>query len=340
VTDDGRISVHSSIDEIDRDEWSAVVAAADAPAFYSHAFVRAYERVPLQPTEAFYYLVFGSPAVAVLPAYLQSTDDPLGYVSGLGLPDREPGDLLLMTHVAHCYDTLIAARPGYLTRALVDRACATLAELAGQAGAKWFAFLNVDGSGTTAGHLEAAGLLKLPMTARFSKDIAGYPTFEDFVAEIPTRKGRWKYRSSLARAQSSGLTISDADPVRGAAGAVELCRQTTARHGTAGYYPAQFHDFVALASEIIKVTEVRIDDRLVSATISLLDPRRFHLWAAGVDRELAQGMPSSFTLILHPSVVDAIRMERPVLEAGRSNEATKQRFNLEPRPLFAYVGRA
>ncbi len=337
MTDDATISVYGSIDEIDRDEWSAVVAAADAPAFYHYPFVQTYERVPLQPTEAFYYLVFGRPAVAVLPAYLQSTDDPLGYVSGLGLPDREPGDLLLMTHVAHCYDTLIPARPGQLTRSLVDQACVTLAELARQAGAKWFAFVNVDGSGPTAGHLEAAGLLKLPMTARFNKAIGGYSDFEDFAAEIPTSKSRWKYRISIDRAQQAGMEIRDADPVSEAAGAIELCRDTTARHGTAGYYPEQLHDFVARARDVITVTEVRLGDRLAAASINLVDPNRYHLWAGGVDYGATQRIPSAFTLLLRPAFKVAIGSGRKVIEAGRSNEVTKRRFRLDPVPLNAYV---
>lgn len=339
MTDDATISVYSRIDDVGRDEWSAVVTAADAPAFYHYPFIRTYERIPLQPTQAFYYLVFGSPAAAVLPAYLQSTDDPLGYVSGLGLPGREPGDSLLMTHVAHCYDTLIPARPGSLTQTLIDRACATLTDLARQAGAKWFAFLNVDGAGPTAGYLEAAGLLKLPMTARFCKPMTNYSSVEDFVADNPDRKSRWKHRASLERAQLAGMTVHDADPVSGAADAVELCRKTTARHGTAGYYPEHFHDFVAGAGEIIKVTEVRFGDQLAAAAISLVDQNRYHLWAGGVDYEVARNIPSAFTLLLRPAVIEAIRTGRPKLEAGRSNELTKRRFHLDPVPLFAYVSR-
>ncbi len=62
-----QVSVCDSIDDIDRAEWSAVVEAAQAPVFYDYRFLRAYERLPLQQTEAFCYLRFGDPVVAVLP---------------------------------------------------------------------------------------------------------------------------------------------------------------------------------------------------------------------------------------------------------------------------------
>src|SRR5579884_1959437 len=68
------LRVCESIEQVDRDEWAGVTGAADAPVFYDYRFLRAYERAPLQETGAFFYLMFGRPAVAVLPAYIQSTD--------------------------------------------------------------------------------------------------------------------------------------------------------------------------------------------------------------------------------------------------------------------------
>ncbi|HET9896261.1 MAG TPA: GNAT family N-acetyltransferase [Streptosporangiaceae bacterium] len=334
------ISVYSSIDEVDQDQWSAVIRAATAPAFYDYAFVRAYERVPLQHTESFIYLIFGDPPVAVLPAYVQGTDDPAGYISGLGLPDRRPGDRILMTHVTHCYDTLIPARPECLTQELADQVCAALADVARQSRVKWFAFLNVDGTGTTASRLTAAGLMKFAMNTRFSKDVTAYPSAEDYVADIPSSKARRKFRTSLHQASRAGMTVSALDPVREAAGAVDLCRRTTARHGTAGYYPDHFGEFIALAGELVNITEVRIGGRLASAAISLCDATRFHLWAGGIDYEFTRGIDSSFPLMLRPAIEETIRTRRTTLEAGRSNARAKLRFRLEPIPLFAFVCRA
>ncbi len=199
TADTVQVRVCASIDDIDRGEWSAVVAAAQAPVFYDYVFLRAYERMPLQQTEEFLYLRFGDPADAVLPAYLQSTDDPLGIVSNLGLPGRSPGDLILQTHMAHCYDTSIPARPGTLTPHLVERACQALASLAAQAGVKWFAFMNVDGTGELAGLLESAGLTKILMNTRYNKYLAGYDSVEAFVAGIPSSKARFTLRGKPRR---------------------------------------------------------------------------------------------------------------------------------------------
>src|SRR4051794_11278303 len=105
----------------------SVIRIVDAPAFYYCLFLDAYERAPLQPTEAYFYLLFGKPAVAVVPAYLQSTEDAAGDISGLPLPGRRPGDRILISHVTHCYDTSLPARVADI--GLVEFAGATLTRI-------------------------------------------------------------------------------------------------------------------------------------------------------------------------------------------------------------------
>jgi predicted N-acyltransferase len=337
TADAAQISVCDRIDDLDRAEWSAVVAAAQAPVFYDYTFLRAYERLPLQQTEAFFYLRFGDPAVAVLPAYIQSTDDPLQAVSSLALPGRSPGDAILQTHVAHCYDTLIPARPGALTPRLVGQACETLGTLAAQAGLKWFAFLNVDGSSELADRLLSEGLIKLPIFTRHNKRIAGYESVDEFVAGIPSHDARYALRRSYRQAQRGEMQITHPDPASGAA-AVELCQRTTSRHGTAAYYPEWFGEFVTLAADVMSVIEVRLAGRLASASICLRDPLRFHMWAGGIDYAVTEGIHSAFPLMLLTAMEEAIENRHAIFEAGRANDVVKQRFRLEPLPLFAFVG--
>jgi hypothetical protein len=332
------VRVYPSISEIDGAEWNEVVDAAGAPVFYKHAFLRAYERAPLQETRAFLYLAFGQPATAVLPAYIQSTDDAIGTISGLGLPDRSPGDQILLTHIAHCYDTVLPARPG-LAPGLAGRACEVLADLARQAGVKWFAFLNVDGASATASELSCAGLDRIPMNTRFRRNLAAYQNVTEFVADIPSKKARYALRYSRDQAHRAGMVITAPDPAGGATDAVELCRRTTARHGTADYYPERFCEFVAMAKDMVSVTEVRLGGHLASAAICLFDRTRFHLWAGGIDYEASAHIYSAFSLMLWPAVEETILRRLPVLEGGRGNATTKQRFRLEPVPLFAFVGR-
>lgn len=326
-----------SLDHLDRAEWSAVIEAAQAPAFYDYAFLRAYERLPLQRTEAFFYLRFGDPAVAVLPAYVQSTDDPLGVVSSLGLPGRSQGDRILQTHVAHCYDTLIPTRPGMLTPRLVGQACETLGSLATRAGLKWFAFMNVDGSSELADLLLSAGLMKFPIFTRYNKRIAGFESADDFVAAIPSHGARYALRRSYRQAQHSEMLITCPDSAGGAPDAVELCRRTTSRHGTAGYYPEWLGEFVMLAADVTTVIEVRLGGKLACASICLHDPRRFHLWAGGLDYAVTEGIHSAFPLMLLPAVAAAIGNGHEIFEGGRANGVVKERFRLEPLPLFAFV---
>jgi predicted N-acyltransferase len=328
------VRVYPSIADVDQAEWTRVADSAGASAFYDYAFLRAYERAPLQDTDAFFYLMFGKPAVAILPAYVQSTDDAIGMVAGLGLPGRLPGDRMLLTHVTHCYDTVFPALPGH---GLTARACTAMADLARQQGVKWFAFLNVDGAAPIAAELTAAGLAKIPMYIRFRADVSAYQGVEEFVADVPGKKARYTLRRSHRRALQQGMEIVSPCPAA-AAGAIELCRRTTARHGTAGYYPEHFGDFVALAADLVQVTEVRLGGRLASAAICLCDRTRFHLWAGGLDHEVAAYVHNSFPLMLWSAVADTIRLDRPILEAGRGNVAVKTHFGLSPIPLFAFVG--
>ncbi len=259
-------------------------------------------------------------------------------MANLGLPGRAPGDLILQTHVAHCYDTLIPASPGALDRRLVDQACAAMGALATRAGLKWFAFLNVDGSSELADLLAAAGLLKLPIFTRYRRPIAGLTSVDDFIAGIPSHKARYALRRSYRQALRDELQITFPDPATGAPASVELCQRTTSRHGTAAYYPDWFGEFVMEAAEVISVIEVRLAGRLASASICLRDPLRFHLWAGGLDYDAAAAIHSAFPLMLLPTVAEAISNGHAVFEAGRANGAIKERFRLEPLPLFAFVG--
>lgn len=177
------------------------------------------------------------------------------------------------------------------------------------------------------------------MNTRFRRGLGGYPTVEGLVADLPGKKARRALRTSRRQAFRAGMEVATAVPASRADEVVELCRRTTARHGTAGYYPERFGEFLALAADLVRVTEVRLRGRLVSGAICLRDRTRFHLWAGGIDYEAAAGIHSAFPLMLWPALEEAIRLGHPVFEAGRGNAAAKVRFGLDPVPLFAFVGR-
>ncbi len=110
------------------------------------------------------------------------------------------------------------------------------------------------------------------------------------------------------------------------------------RHGTGGYYPEWFGDFVAHAAEVISITEVRLADKLAAASICLRDPVRFHLWAGGIDYAETEGIQNSFPLLMLPAVAQAIETRHVIFEGGRGNGIVKQRLRFEPVPLFAFLG--
>lgn len=329
--------VRDTIADIDRAEWTALMRAAGAPVFYDYSFLYAYEHAPLEETHAFFYVTFGRPMVAALPVYLQDADDPAGDVPALGLAGLGPGDRILRTHVEHCYDTGLPARvplPG-----LVGSACEVLADLARQTGAKWFAFLDVDGGSELAGELAAAGLTKIPMTTRFRRDLSAFATADEFVASIPSRNARSALRKARNQGRRAGMRVARLPPSEAGPDAVELCRATTARHGTPEYYPERLHEFVALANDVTRIVEVRLGERLAAAGVCLFDDLRYHCWAGGFDYALTDQVRSLFPLIMWPFLEEAIALQRPILEVGRANSATKQRFRFDPIPLFAFAGR-
>jgi predicted N-acyltransferase len=329
--------VRDTVAEIDRAEWDALMRAAGAPVFYDYSFLYAYEQAPLEVTHAFFYVTFGRPMVAALPAYLQDAEDSAGDIPALGLGELQPGDRILRTHVSHCYDTGLPAR--VRLPELVGPACEVLADLARQAGAKWFAFLDVAGDGELASELAALGLTKIPMTTRFRRNLSLFCTVDDFVASIPSRKARLALRYARSQGRRVGMRVACLAPSEAGPDAVELCRATTARHGTPGYYPEQLHEFVALADDVTRIIEVRLGDRLAATSVCLFDDTRFHCWAGGFDYTLTDQVRSLFPLIMWPCLDEAITLRRPIFEMGRANSEIKQRFRLESVPLFAFIGR-
>jgi predicted N-acyltransferase len=214
---------------------------------------------------------------------------------------------------------------------------AALGDLARQEGVKWFAFLNVDGGTPVAHDLEAAGLTRIPMNTRFRVDVGAYSDIEEFVAAITSKKARFRLRQNRREAERLGLEVSHPAPADAEA-AIELCRRTTARHGTAGYYPEGFHEFVRLAAEVVQVSEVRLAGQLAAAAVCLRDRTRFHLWAGGIDYEVTAGLHNAFPLLLWPTIARALALDARVFEGGRGNQAIKLRYRLSPVPLFAFVG--
>jgi histidinol-phosphate/aromatic aminotransferase/cobyric acid decarboxylase-like protein/SAM-dependent methyltransferase/predicted N-acyltransferase len=339
-----RVDVLERIGQADPAEWDEVIDRSGAPIFYRHRWLAAYERSPLQPIEAFVYLVVrdgAGRAVAVLPATVQAAEDhPMPELGGF--PDADgaarPGDRALLTHVMHCYDGWLPAVA--LGPEVVDAACATLARLAGEAGAARFGFLHVAAAGALPPLLERAGLRGRWLVNRYVIDGGRYASFEEFEGDVPSPSAKRHLRKALRRATETGVTVRvegpGPDPVS-LRQAADFCRKTAAAHGTPAIYPeARLEELLGRLGRDVEVVLAERDDRLLGAVVSFLDVDRYHLWAAGVDYR-AEHRFSPYVLLFAASVRAALDSGRARIEVGRRNDEFKARHGLRRVPLEAWL---
>lgn len=328
------VRVFDRIDSVSTAAWDQVIAHAHAPVFYSRAFLRAYERSPLQSTRATYYLeVRERPQgrlLAVVPAYLQEIDDPAGDIASVVAAPARGSGLMLLSHVVHCYDSHLPAIA--LTPGLVSRVAAALGELAGQAGADFFGFLHVEADSVLARLLLLAGFTMVPMASRFRLGISRFTQMDDYVRALPSQQARRRLRHDRRVADEVRVTVT-AGPGSAAAlaGLAELCHRNAARHGTPAYYlPEQMLGFLSRLGTALQVIEVRLGEALIAAGACLRDQRRFHMWACGLDGQSHGRLASPYTVLFYESVRAAINAGSAVLEGGRGNDSFKSRFGFTP----------
>lgn len=331
------VRVYEDPSELTAIGWDEVVRAAGAPVFYESAYLAAYHKFPLVPIERFGYLVINESRaelpVAVLPVALHRQPDPLGWLRQIE-PGIE-GKRALLSHVWHCYDTRLvgaAERPD-IAVALVTAQRA----LAETWRAPWFGFVNVERGTTTAAALTSVGLTGQHLTDRFSTDLSGMTDLDGYLRRL-SRKPRANLTRSARRAAETGMTTtvalasdSDLDEVG------ELCARTTARLGSANFYPvATFVRFVSSLGARAHVLAVRQSGRLVAAGVCFTDELRFHTWACGVDYNVT-GNASPYAVLFAECVALAIKLGSTILEGGRANDVFKIRHGLSARHLDAYL---
>ena len=329
------IRAHERFDEIDSQEWDCFVETAGAPAFYSSAFLRAYERSPLQDAQAIFYITVrkqvGKQLLAMLPVYLQTIDDPAGDVSSVVEAPATGSGLILLTHVVHCYDSYLPAIE--LNSVLVAKIVAALTDLAAQTGADYFGFLHVDAATPLPELLREAGMRIVPMESRFNQNITAFKDVESFISAMPSARARRNLRRYYRQADRHGITVEvETGAADHVVSAVELCHLTAAKHGTPTYYPpATMPDFITALGETVELISVKQDGLLIAAAFCLKDRERYHFWACGI-RAGEYGPISPFGLLFHRAIHEATQGGVHVLECGRGNAAFKQRHGLRPVP--------
>lgn len=334
------VESHTRIGKVAAAEWDGVVAAADAPVFYRHRFLTAYEAAPLQPVEEFVYLVAreqgtGRPR-AVLPLYLIPWNDPLGVLAPLVPEERRRR--LLLTHVWHWYDTRLPAVD--LDEELVAALCEEIRTVGRDAGAETFAFVNVADERRLVQLLERAGAVVVPRERRFLLPLERFGSLEGYLASLSSsaRKNLGRY---ARRARDAAVEIRiDEPPVEDVADVVVLCRRVASKHGNEAYYPAE--PLTALLENAVpelRVIRIELGGRSIAVSICFLDGRRFHTWAGGADYGAGDRFSPNYVLF-NEEVRLAFRSGCAVLEGGRRNETFKLRYGMRPVELYACVGSA
>lgn len=307
----------------------ALVAAAGANVNYSHEFMRAYERHPIQPVHGCHYIELldeAGAAVAFVPCFVQG--DPLG---AIGLA---PGDHALLSQVWHCSDTrLVAADP---SPEIASEVLDAMREVARSLKLRRYGFTNVAVDSPSAVALEGTGLPGIHLDTRYWLDLAGHGSEDGVLASIKSADRR-EYRRHWRRATDAGVKIV----TRRASSAEDLDRlrlleETMVRIGSPGYY-----DAVKLAAFLAEtphawIIEISLDEALLGFAILFVDDTRLHAWALGYDRD----RPLSFSpyYIMWGSFMRlGYELGLPRLEAGRRNGEFKMRHGLVPQELNAYI---
>jgi predicted N-acyltransferase len=331
------VHVHTTIDDVD-ERWEEVMTAADAPVFFRRPFLRAFEKHPLHEVlRAAYLLVLdgsGRPQAA-LPAYLQRDVDPMRVIA-----DHHPGAVgrtVLLSHVWHCYDTVLPVRPGPAAGSAARHALAGLRDVAAEWGARLYGMVNVDAASPLDGLLTEAGLTGIDIDVGWGLTLDHYQGFEDYLANGVGRKPRSNLNHDLRKADAAGVSVSVTD----GEGAdldtfVDLARATAAKFDNSDYYqPGLFQDFVLALGDCVRVVELRVGDRMVASSLGLTDDSRFHYWAVGYAQDDTPGYSPFYVAYAH-FMRQAWASGRSWAELGRRNPTFKRRYGLQPRTLRAY----
>ncbi|MBB5122275.1 hypothetical protein AF335_14735 [Streptomyces eurocidicus] len=316
-------------------ETTELAAAAGASEFYyGHEFLRAYEREPIQPVHAVYYIEVldeDDRVIALTPCYVQG--DPL---RALGMA---PDEKALLSHVWHCSDTQLAS-----TRTDPEVAGAIVArmrEIAASAGLARCGFINVATGSPTALALEGAGLTGTDLDTRYTVDLAAVGSWEGYLSSL-RYNARREYARQLRRADDCGVKVTervpdgDEDPE-----SLQIFEVLMANVGSAGYYSKErIAAFLRYTRKGARIIEVSMDGEVIAKAVVFLEPRKIHAWAGGYDRnaDTASGRPfSSYYVLMSAIIKCGLRAGVPTLEGGRRNGDFKIRYGMRPQPLQAFM---
>jgi predicted N-acyltransferase len=332
------VRIFTAIDDVD-ERWDELMTTTRAPVFFRRSFLRAFEKCPLHPVLRIAYLLVEDQAGrvhAALPAYLQRNVDPMRVIA-----DHYPhavDQTVLLSHVWHCYDTVLPVRPG--SEVAARHAVAALRRLAGEWEAHLYGMVNVDAASPLNKLLISSGMTNIDIDVGWGLSLSQYSGFDDYVLNGLKGKARRNLNHDLREADNAriaGRTIdvegADLDTF------VDLARSTAAKHHNSDYYqPGLFQEFVLGLGDCARVIELRADDQMIASAIILADDTRLHGWALGYRQDIVGYSPFyvAFAHVMREAWASGLSW----VELGRRNPTFKQRYGLQPRVLRAYFATA
>lgn len=331
-----KVEIHSSLEQVGVVRWNRLMVACGAPVFYYSSFLTAFERLPLHAVrERFYVVGVGDDGELQFgfPAFLLADTDPMRVLATHFT--ELAGKPVVLSHVWHCYDSWLPARR--LDEDTIRPAVEAFGDLASQTGAAAYGFVNVEGDSELAAALAQAGLGGKPIDRRFNTDLSRFAAADGYLQNLghSARSAAHKCRN---RAERAGVWSRFVDIASGDVdGFIRLARANAAKYNNSDYYrPGLFREFVGMLGEQAKLLEIRQGDKLIGASVCLMDAKRFHFWACGSDYEAIPRV-SPFYLAFLAILQEAFRIGAPMLEAGRRNETFKLRYGFSPHPVQAHI---
>lgn len=329
------IEIYHSLSEIAELEYHQLHTRRAGTLFYDWRFLMAAETSPLLAVLETRYLVARAHGqmLALLPAYLQSLKvvDPFGVLAeNAGLHD-EGEDTILASHIMHCFDSTIPCARNSL--ALHDALLCRLRELACELGASYCGLLNVQDPWLLQ-HAGAFGMNVNYMLDRWYAGLAEYSDFDQFVAALPY-SGRSEMRRQIRKFEASTATLSMLAPPFDdrLEQLAALCQETTARHGTPHYFPAEpLARFARQCGSLVRLNLIEREGELIAGMFCFLEPQALHLWSAGMRYDQVSFSP--YTLAFANAYRYAFEHQIPRVEAGRLNAKIKTRLGLQPERLY------
>lgn len=333
-----KIKCLQSITQISTTAYKHLQEQTNCSIFYDYNFLLALEEQPLLPHRKTYYLIaqHDNELLGFLPIYLQTNVDPFGVLTeSLGYP-FEIDTLALFSHVMHVSDStvLYTGDPAQIIPPLLN----ALDSLAREAKVQSYGLLNLTKENIANIQNHTPGWKSNFMWNRFSCDLRPFSNLEQ-VIENMNAKGRCEANRQLRKYRKSGGKINwlpvsavDLDEI------TKLCQQTSARNGTPHYYPPKAVQHLLQRTEsFTRIVEVRQDEQLAGMGIVFIDNKKLHLWAVGMNYDVADFSP--YTLLYLDMYSYALSNGFETIEAGRTTQRIKERLGFSAVPLYSITNR-